>query len=73
MLFVVEIEEEQLNPLIVTSSLDCSFRLWCIESEDSSRGICLKEFYLYNSVEYFDILGTSFVFGLGLFGFVLFS
>jgi hypothetical protein len=50
----------------LTSSLDCSFRLWHIEGENSTRGVCLKEFYLYNKVEYFDILGTSFLFGLGM-------
>jgi hypothetical protein len=55
--------DEQVNPLILTSSLDCSFRLWCLEGED--RGVCLKEFYLYNCAECFDISSTSFVFGLG--------
>ena len=47
-------------PMILSSSLDCSCRLWSI-----SNGACIKEFYLYNPVFSFDVCQTSFAFGLG--------
>lgn len=51
-------------PLIISSSLDCSFRLW---SRDEQIGcvVCLKEFYLYNPINYFDLRQTQLVFAMG--------
>ena len=51
------IEDDQL---ILSSSLDCSFRIWSI-----SNGKCLRQFYLYNCINKFDVLENSFVFALG--------
>lgn len=51
------------RPLVVSSSLDCSIRLWCVEDANPT---CVKEFYLYNPINYFDISGTKFIFGLGI-------
>lgn len=47
-------------PLIVSSSLDCSLRIWNI-----FKGTCIKEFYLYNPVNYFQIDKTCMFVGLG--------
>lgn len=48
-------------PLVISSSLDNSFRLWSI----ARISFCLKEFYLYNPVNHFDLRGTQLVFAMG--------
>jgi WD40 repeat protein len=48
-------------PLVISSSLDNSFRLWSI----APISFCLKEFYLYNPVNHFDLRGTQLVFAMG--------
>lgn len=47
------------KPLILSSSLDCSLRLWSI-----SEGVCLKEFYLYNPIHAFDLQNHLLLVGL---------
>jgi hypothetical protein len=55
------------QPLVISSSLDCSFRLWFLGSE---RSTCVKEFYLYNPINHFDLKETEIVFALGRVTFV---
>ncbi len=47
------------KPLILSSSLDCSIRLWSID-----KAVCLKEFYLYNPVHTFDLQNHLLLVGL---------
>lgn len=50
------------QPLVISSSLDCSFRLWFLGNKTSK---CVKEFYLYNPINHFDLKETEIVFALG--------
>jgi WD40 repeat protein len=60
MIIFNEKDTENLNyPLIVSSSLDCSIRIW-----DICKGACVKEIYLYNPVNHFQINETMFLVGL---------
>lgn len=55
-----KLNERDTNlPMIVSSSLDQSLRIW-----DITDGRCLKELYLYNRVNCFDISSHSFAIGL---------
>lgn len=51
-----------LSTIIISSSLDCSFRLWYLENDNCC---CLKEFYLYNPINHFHLRESQLVFALG--------
>ena len=53
---------DQINGenLIISSSLDCSIRLWSVDLFK-----CLKEFYLYNPVKSFDTKNSFLLVGQG--------
>lgn len=55
---LIELNDE--SPLIISSSLDCSLRLW---STDLFK--CIKEFYLYNPIKCFDTKNSYLVIGQG--------
>jgi WD40 repeat protein len=60
-----EIEENHFPikyPLFISASLDCSIRIWSI-----NFGKCIKQFYVYNPVNYFDFCDTLFLIALGTF------
>ena len=57
---VEEVEERKL-PLVISSSLDSTLRIW-----DIKKGSCLKELYLYNGIHHFQVDKTAFAVGLGL-------
>ena len=49
-------------PLVVSAGFDCNFIIWDLNKE----GCLLKQFYLYNKINYLDISETSFLYALGL-------
>jgi WD40 repeat protein len=52
-------DDPKKEPLILSSSLDCTLRLWSL-----LKGQCIQQFYLYNPINYFDTQGTQFLVGL---------
>lgn len=52
-------DESDKRPFIISSSLDCSIRIWCLE-----KAMCIKEIYMYNPVNHFCLCEASFAVGL---------
>ena len=53
------LKQECCFPVVISSSLDQTIRIW-----DIVDGKCLRELYLYNRVNHFQVDGTAFVVGL---------